>query len=84
MKVEVTEGMESVAWGAHPTMKEKLEAVLAHPDCQRQLRDMVLAAVPPVGSGDWCVISDFVDGYNDHAEETIAAINRLFEQEPSK
>ena len=46
-----------------------------------QLRDLVLAAVPPVGSGDWCVVSDFVDGYNEHAEETIANINALFGEE---
>ena len=49
MKVEVTEGMlkarEQEAWrlGTPTTL---FLAMLAHPDCQRQLRDMVLAAVP--------------------------------------
>lgn len=51
--LKVTEGMESVAWDVHPTMKQKLEDVLAHPDFRAQVAELMRGMVPePTWRGD--------------------------------
>lgn len=95
MKVEVTDDMVLAGIDAahreeaKPNIRDRyprkaiFEAMLTHPDFQRQLRDMVLAAVPgeerPVTHGG--AEESYAAAFNACRAETTANINALFDKE---